>query len=87
MLNKERIGEIALAVLQHTLEKHGDLILQPEEVKRQVVNSSKKFGITPQEGAEFFSIVLSEAYEKTIAELKAIVAKPGKVLTIVQTDS
>ena len=79
-LSKERIGEIAMLVLQHKLEQDNGVRLNPKEIKREIINSSKKFGITPQEGAEFVGIILKTAYDKTMAEVEAIkTSKTDKV--------
>jgi len=58
------------------LEQDNNVRLNPKEVKREIINSSKKFGITPQEGAEFVGIILKNAYDKTMAEIEAITSKP-----------
>jgi hypothetical protein len=71
-LSKERIGEIAMLVLQNKLEQDNGVRLNPKEVKREIMNSSKKFGITPQEGAEFVGIIIESAYRKTMAEIDAM---------------
>lgn len=79
-LSKERIGEIAMVVLQHKLEQDNGVRLNPKEIKREIINSSKKFGITVQEGAEFVEIIIKTAYEKTMAEIEMIkTGKTGKV--------
>lgn len=77
-LSKERIGEIAMIVLQGKLERDGNIHLNPSEIKREIINSSKKFGITPQEGAEFVGIILKTAYDKCMAEVQKV-AKTDKV--------
>ena len=71
-LTKERIGEIAMVILQYKLEQDGELCLNPKEVKRDVTNNSRKLGIPVHESAEFAKIVIKAAYEKTIAELDTI---------------
>lgn len=79
-LTKERTGEIAMLVLQLKLEQDNSIRLNPKEVRREIINSSKRFGITPQEGAEFVGIILETAYAKTMAEVKAIkTSKTDKV--------
>lgn len=75
-LSKERIGEIAMSVLQYKLEQDNEIRLNPKEIKREIMNSSKRFGITPQEGAEFVGIIIKMAYDKTMVEIDAI--KAGK---------
>jgi hypothetical protein len=77
-LSKERIGEIAMLVLQEKLERDGNIRLNPSEIKREVSNTSKKLGITPQEGAEFVGIILKTAYDKCMAEVQKV-AKTDKV--------
>ncbi len=78
-LSKERIGEIAMVFLQSKLEQDG-IRLNPKEIKREIINGSKKFGFTPQEIAEFIEIVIKTAYEKTMVELGEIKTnKTGKV--------
>lgn len=74
-LSKERIGEIAMVVLQDKLERDGDIRLNPSEIKREISNSSKKLGISPQEGAEFVGIILTKAYDKCMAEIKKVADK------------
>jgi len=75
-LSKERIGEIAMLVLQNRLEQDDGIRLNPKEIKREIINSSKKFGVTSQEGAEFVGIILKTAYEKTMAEVEAMIKTP-----------
>jgi len=78
-LSEKRIGEIAMVVLQNKLEQDGGIRLIPKEIKREIINSSKRFGVTTQEGAEFVGIILKTAYDKTIAEIEAIkVSKTDK---------
>ncbi len=74
-LSKERQGEIAMIILQHKLEKEGELKLIPSEVKRQLHNSAKNLGIPASELAEFVKITLEKAYAKTVAELDVIASK------------
>ncbi len=76
-LSKERIGEIALLMLQDKLEQDG-IRLNPKEVGREIVGTSKRFGITKREGAEFVRNILKTAYDKTMAEVEAIM-RTGKV--------
>ncbi len=71
-LSKERVGEIAMMVLQDKLENNGSICLNPKEVKRDIINISKKLGITPQEGAEFAGIIFNTAYDKTMVELNSL---------------
>jgi len=78
-LSKERIGEIAMVVLQEKLERDGNIRLNPSEIKREVANTSKKLGITPQEGAEFVGIILKTAYDKCMAEVEKVAKKTDKV--------
>jgi hypothetical protein len=70
-LSKEKIGEIAMLVLQHKLEKD-NIRLNPKEIKREIINISKKFRITPQEAAEFVGIILKTAFDKTMAQIEMI---------------
>jgi hypothetical protein len=77
-LSKERIGEIAMVVLQSKLERDGNIRLNPSEIKREISNESKKIGITLQEAAEFVQIILKTAYGKCMAELEKV-AEAGKV--------
>lgn len=76
-LSKERVGEIALILLQHKMEKNGDITLNPSEIKREILNESKKFGVEPHEAAEFLQIVVKTAYEKTMATLEEVKSKKG----------
>ncbi len=78
-LSKERIGEIAVLVLQNKMEQDG-VRLNPKEIKREIINSSKKFGITVQEGAEFVGIVIKTAYDRTMAEIDAIKANKADMV-------
>ncbi len=70
-LSKERIGEIALVVLQHKMEQDG-IRLNPKEIKREIVNGSKKLGVPVHESAEFAQIMIKAAFDKTMAELDTI---------------
>jgi hypothetical protein len=71
-LSKERIGEIAMLVLQHKVERDGNIRLNPAEIKREFSKSSKELGITPQECAEFVGILLKTAYDKCMAEIAKV---------------
>lgn len=68
-LTSQRIGEIALVVLQDKLEKDGSLRLNPIEIKRDATNGAKRLGVPPSEAAEFMQMILKVAYDKTIAAL------------------
>ena len=76
-LSKERLGEIAMLVLQNKLEKNGDLKLIPSQVKRELKNSAKTLGFSVIEVAEFSKIILTSSFKKTIIELDKIIK--GKV--------
>lgn len=76
-LSKERIGEIAMKLLQDQLEKKG-LPMNPKEIRREIHNEAKNFGMTPAEFAEFAKLVYGETYTKLVAELDKIIAA-GKV--------
>ncbi len=75
-LTKERIGEIAMILLQHKLEKDGGLRLDPKGLKREIKNSSKEIGIEPHEMAQFVKILLEASCNKVVAGLDAIIADP-----------
>jgi hypothetical protein len=75
-LTKDRIGEIAMAVLQRRMEGNG-IELKPSEVKRETANSAKKLGIPEIEIAEFTKIIITEAFNKTVAKLDEMI--DGKV--------
>ena len=77
-LSEERANAIAMQVLQDKMERNGELKLIPSEIKRMVNNSAKKMNIPAKEVAEFVKIVLEKAYNKTIAELDAVI-NSGKV--------
>ncbi len=77
-LTPERIGQVAMLFLQRKLEDDGGLRLRPKEVRREIINVSKRLGITPQESAELAKVILKTAYDKTVAELDAIL-KTDKV--------
>lgn len=77
-LSQERANELAMQVLQDKIERDGELKLIPSEIKRNVHNSAKKMNVPPQEVAEFMKVVLEKAYNKTIAELDAVI-NSGKV--------
>lgn len=73
-ITQERLGEIALLIIKRQkLEKEG-VTMKPKEIKREVHNAAKRFGVKPQEVAELFKLVLDEAYEKTLTELEAIIS-------------
>jgi hypothetical protein len=76
-LSQQRIGEIAMIVLEHKLRNDGGVRLNPKEIKRQLSNNCKQFGITLEEGAEFAGIFIKKAYDQTMAELESI--KTGRV--------
>jgi hypothetical protein len=76
-LSKERMGELAMIVLAHKLENDGGVRLNPKEIKRELSNEAKKYGITPQEAAEFAMVFITKAYEKTMSELHSMIT--GKV--------
>lgn len=78
-LSKERLGEIAMIVLQEKMERDGNIRLNPSEIKREITNSCKKLGITPQEGAEFVGIILKKAYDKCMAEIQKVISRTDKV--------
>ena len=77
-LSEERANAIAMQVLQDKIERSGDLKLIPSEIKRMVHNSAKKMNIPAKEVAEFIKIILEKVYNKTIAELDAVI-NSGKV--------
>ena len=77
-LSQERANELAMQVLQDKIERQGELKLIPSEIKRTVHNSAKKMNVPPQEVAGLMKIVLEKAYNKTIAELDAVI-NSGKV--------
>ncbi len=73
-LSPDRLGRIAFLVLQRKLEDEGKICLNPKEVKRNVANEAKKYGITPDEAAEFAQLVIKSAYERTMAELGTMIS-------------
>ena len=68
-LSKERIGELAMFALQENLEKEGKLKLMPTEIKRSIKNSAKETKIPEKEIAEFMKVLLTNGFNKTVAEL------------------
>ena len=79
-LTKEKQGEIAMQLLQLSMEKSGELKLNPTEIKRGIHNMSKKMDIPIVETAEFVKIVLEKAYEKTMKEINMVIdSNSGKV--------
>ena len=72
-LSQERIGQIALKVLRYKII-HGEegIRLNPKDIKREVMNGSKKFDIPPHEAAEFIKMMIKEAYDKTMVVLDSI---------------
>lgn len=74
-LTKERQGEIAFAVLLHMALEEG-ITLQPKELKRDVGNRARKYGITAVEAAEMAKIAMNEAYTRCVAVLDGIIAHP-----------
>lgn len=81
-LSEERANAIAMQVLQEKIERNGELKLVPSEIKRVVNNSAKKMNIPAKEVAEFIKIMLEKAYNKTIAELDAIINSPIRGVVI-----
>jgi len=77
-LSEERANAIAMQILQDKVERSGDFKLIPSEIKRDVHNASKKMNIPAKEVAGFLKIMLEKAYNKTIAELNAVI-NSGKV--------
>lgn len=68
-LSEKRAGEIALLALQTKLEESGEIRLNPKEIKREITNASNRLGISHQECAEFFLILMKPAYDKCMAEI------------------
>lgn len=73
-LSQQRLGEIALIVVQEVLNDKG-IRLVPNEIKVQLTDNCEKYGITPQEGAEFAQVFITAAYDKTMAELESMKTK------------
>lgn len=71
-VSQERLGEIALLVLKKQKLENEGITLKPKGVKREIYNTAKKFGVSAQEVAQLFKLILDEAYEKTMAELNKI---------------
>lgn len=71
-LTEQRIGLMALQLLQHKMEEDGVFRLNPKEVKREIANAAKKFGLPPSDMAEFYRMMVSAAYDKVMAELEVI---------------
>jgi hypothetical protein len=66
MTDLERRGSVTLALLQNQLEKSGKLVLNPEEIGRDIKNNAHKLGLKPWEVAEVALLVFAEAYRKTV---------------------
>jgi hypothetical protein len=77
VLSREKVGQIALRVLQQKMELDG-IRLNPKELKREIHNEAKKFGITPQELAEFAKLIYKTAFDKTMTELD-LISPPAQV--------
>jgi hypothetical protein len=72
-LSKERIGEIAMNVLQGEMERKG-LPLDRKEIRRSMHNEAKNFGCTTGEFAQFARIIYARAYESFMRELDKVIA-------------
>ncbi|MEI6304840.1 MAG: hypothetical protein WCP09_02360 [Candidatus Taylorbacteria bacterium] len=72
-LTKEKLGEIALKILQAQLERNGLPINHPD-IKREVDKEARDLGITSAEFAELAKLTYKSAYEKLVIELDKIIA-------------
>jgi hypothetical protein len=81
MLTQERIGQIAVILLQNKMETAGQIVLNPQEIKRDITNNARKIGIAPAEAAEFAKIIIKVAYDKTIATLDTVIDAKDSWLT------
>lgn len=71
-LSKERLGEIALLILQQKIEQDG-FEIKPRDAKRQMNNNAKDLGISVSEMAAFTKMMVVPLHEKTIKELDALI--------------
>lgn len=77
-LSKERQGELAMLAVIAMKESEG-LTLKPKEIKREVKHAADKLKVASvMEIAEFYKIIATEIFEKTIKELDVII-NSGKV--------
>lgn len=67
-LSVERRNEIGFIILQAELEDKG-FHLKPHEVRRQIVNASKKLGIPENEFAEFMKEAVTNLFNKTMEKV------------------
>lgn len=72
-LTKERLGEIALKILQAQLERNG-LPINQTNIRHEVDKEAKNLGITSAEFAELAKLTYKSAYEKLVDELNKIIA-------------
>ena len=71
-LSKERKGEIALKILKVKIQEDG-ITLKPHEMRRSVVNLSKKFEVPENELAELMVEIMTETFELSIQKVKHFV--------------
>jgi len=71
-LSEERIGRIALLILQQKIERDG-FEIKPKDVKRQMTNNAKDLGISVSEMAAFTKIVVVPLHEKIQRELDTLI--------------
>ncbi|MFZ2500463.1 MAG: hypothetical protein WAW90_00540 [Minisyncoccia bacterium] len=67
-MDTKRQGEIALLYLKDKLQSDG-LKIQPD-MRRQVLATARKLGISPEEAIEFAEILVRDFVEKGLAKLK-----------------
>jgi len=74
-LTKERVGEIAFMILQSEMFDRG-VCLDSKQIKRKIKDLAKKLGIPTHELSDFFKVITSAVYEKTMATLNTMAEKP-----------
>ncbi len=70
-LSKERVGEIEV-ILRKKFAPAGGIRLNPEKVRRDIFNISKKLGITPQLCAKLVGDIINEICNEVLAETEVI---------------
>ena len=70
-MTAERLGQLGLQILQQKMEEDG-IRLHPKEMRREILNQAKKYGVPPHELAELAKMAIKAAYDKTMAVLEAI---------------
>ena len=70
-LSKERLGEIAVLVLENKMKKEGMEVV-PKELRSKVFNGAKELGISPVELAEFTKFGLAFLFAEANDELDSL---------------